>query len=245
MINKKTKPQNPQKKGQKKDWQFLVVSLVQYAITLIALDFFLAQISLQGAGAALEKAVVLGILFFALPLATVVTIFGENPRKLLRGHFSLRSVLVAMAVLLGLIGLAVVFMVKFQGEKYLTASPWVTGSLGLFLFLELTLLPVIVFSQEFFFRGFLLGKLKATLGAPLAILAQALLFVGMEVFLSRGDLAQNGILWIFLGVILVLNLIFGVVAYWAKSFFYSGLIYWMYLFFIDLLVFYQLWSRKG
>ncbi len=238
MTNKKSKPQ-------KKDWQFLVISLVQYAATLVAVDFFLNQLSLKGAGGALERAVVLGVLFFVLPLVTAITIFGEKPREVLRINFSTKSILAAMGVLVGLISTAVIFMLNFQGERYLTASPWVTGSFGLFLFLEVLILPVIVFSQEFFFRGFLLKRFKTVTISPIAILVQALLFVLLEIFLSREELGQSGLLWIFLGVIFLLNLIFGLVAHWTKSFFYSGLVYWMYLFFIDLLVFYQLLDRRG
>lgn len=89
------------------------------------------------------------------------------------------------------IGIFLLIMLKFDRWKDFPVSSWILGKGDLVIFLDLTLLPLVLFFQEFFYRGFLLKKFSEKVSDWWAIGGQAgvaivfdFLFVGRDYFVS-------------------------------------------------------------
>lgn len=122
------------------------------------------------------------------------------------------------------IGIFSLFMLKFNQWKNFPVSPWILNSWDLIIFLELSFLPLILFFQEFFYRGFLLKIFSEKMDVWLAISLQALLAIFFEIIFNERILWLGGVLFIFycfLGWISLRNKNF--LFSWMVSFFFSVL----------------------
>jgi|GEM_PF-1602191 len=70
---------------------------------------------------------------------------------------------------------------SFLKMNPLSRVEWFVGDWWVLVLLDLILLPVILFSQEFFFRKFLMSELKKNFSRKLVLIIQALIFVAFEI----------------------------------------------------------------
>jgi len=127
-----------------------------------------------------------------------------------------------------------VFVVKLDWQDSLRVSSWVIAKdVKLMLFVNLLIVPIVVFSKEFFFRGFVMKRLMPIVGVAGAIVTQALLFLVYE--LGTGGMIS----WKSMVLILIPNLCFGIIAYKNKSILISTILHWVYLLTIDIYFYYQ------
>ena len=174
--------------------------------------------------------------FFLLPWGISHFFFHQKIRLYFWGKFfslEIKNRKREFIFFLAWLGFFSLIMLKFGQWKNFPVSPWVFGRWELFLLLDLTLLPAILFFQEFFYRGFLLKVLTERLQSGGAIVAQALLAIIFELsFLQRG--------WSVGGIIFLFYCFLGWVSLRGKNFFYSWWIIYLSSLFFDGIIKYKI-----
>lgn len=174
--------------------------------------------------------------FFLLPWGGIVWFFNLSLKDFFWGGFSLSKLKTKVQYFLLFfvwIGFFWWLMIKFNLWEHFPVSPWIFGRWDLIVFLELSFLPLILFFQEFFYRGFLLKVFSDRLGVWPAIFLQAGTAVTFEaLFIGR-------VYWL-MGVLGIFYCFLGWISWRNKNFVYSwGWIVGASLFF-DLVVKYQI-----
>ncbi len=180
----------------------------------------------------LEKAFASFVLFFLVPF-----IFIKFFLKLKPDYFFL-TIKKSKKTLEWLLALALVFIffvwffvLKLNGLGF----AWNKESSDLVIFVSTFFLPIIVFSQEFFFRGFLLRIFWDRFSVLTAIFCQAALFTLFQLLTNIEVYNLPRLVMVF---IIAVTLGFLVVRF--RSVFISAIVYWFYLFLTELYIIYGL-----
>ena len=217
--------------GDKKRAKLFVV-LVEFFLILFLAEFFLSQIETDGV---IEWAMLSLVLFFLTPFFTVHFIFKERIKDyFLDLKYSTKALIWGIIGLIVFIAVMWALMVQLQWENDISVSRWVLGSTGLMVFFDVILVPFVVFSREFFFRGFLLKNSRAVLGVIGAIVLSAILSTSYDLYIGGFLNYRQAIL------ILIPNLFLGYLAYINRSVIVSAIFSWVYILVIDLIFAYKL-----
>ncbi|MBT3356354.1 CPBP family intramembrane metalloprotease [bacterium] len=220
------------KKSSKKDRFLLLVTLVNLVLVIFLTNLFLEDVR---AGGVLEWMVISIFFLFVSPLFIIKKIFEEKPKDyFLQISLNVKDVIFSLWMIVIFIAVTSVFVVKLDWQDSLRVSSWVIAKdVKLMLFVNLLIVPIVVFSKEFFFRGFVMKRLMPIVGVAGAIVTQALLFLVYE--LGTGGMIS----WKSMVLILIPNLCFGIIAYKNKSILISTILHWVYLLTIDIYFYYQ------
>lgn len=171
------------------------------------------------------------IAFFVFPFFLINSVFGDKLSDYnLNFQIVGRNIIWSILILIALAGFVAFCMVKFDWDKFLVVSNWIVGGRGVLIFLDLIILPAVVFFQDFFFRGFLLESFGGTWNKIVSIAAVSFLYT-VYVYLSDRELV--GLRFAFLFFI---NLLLTVIAKLNWSIFPSAFLLWVYIVSVDLLV---------
>jgi membrane protease YdiL (CAAX protease family) len=203
-------------------------------ILLIYLGFWFLLKNLKTDG--VWETVVLNFLFFlVLPLF----LFKEKLNGLFfKNNWSINFQVGALWLIFGL----VVFNLdsfSFLKINYLSRMDWFLKDWGVIFFLNLILIPIILFSQEFFFRKFLIKNLKENFSIKVTLILQASFFVIFEM------LFFEIFTWQFIVFNFILALILGVFYLQTKSIWYSFLVRWGLILILDGTVLYKIQQIKS
>jgi membrane protease YdiL (CAAX protease family) len=203
-------------------------------ILLIYLGFWFLLKNLKTDG--VWETVVLNFLFFlVLPLF----LFKEKLNGLFfKNNWSINFQVGALWLIFGL----VIFNLdsfSFLKINYLSRMDWFLKDWGVIFFLNLILIPIILFSQEFFFRKFLIKNLKENFSIKVTLILQASFFVIFE------TLFFEIFTWQFIVFNFILALILGVFYLQTKSIWYSFLVRWGLILILDGTVLYKIQQIKS
>lgn len=179
-------------------------------------------------------------LFFLLPAFIIKYVFNEKIKDYnLTFKIPKKQFWRIMVEIILFFGIILFFVLKFHLKGYLLTSFWVLESVDLVLFVDFLLLPIMIVSQEFFFRGFLLEVFRRSMGIFLAVLFQAILFL-IYILIFRENLQWQTILLYGL-----FNVFLGWVVIRSRSIFVSALISWLVSVSISVFILYQISLIKG
>lgn len=120
-------------------------------------------------------------LFFVLPIIIIKFYF---KLKLTDFHlsfkFDVKDVLTVFISGIFFIGLFFILLVKLNWYKFFPTSNLMFGGKGPFMFFEFIILPLVLFFQEFFFRGFLLRFSEKAIGIKGSVFIQILAVLVFE-----------------------------------------------------------------
>lgn len=132
------------------------------------------------------------------------------------------------------IGIFSLIMLKFNQWKNFPVSPWISNDWDLIIFMELSFLPLILFFQEFFYRGFFLKIFSERINGWLAIFLQAFLAIFFEsIFIGR-------VIWLS-GLLFIFYCFLGWVSLRNKNFLFSWVVIYFYSILFDLIVLYKVY----
>lgn len=138
--------------------------------------------------------------FFLLPWGVIRFIYRER----LENFFLKRNALKEMEEkkkyffwIIFWIGVFLLVMLKFGQWKEFPVSSWILGRWDLVIFLDLSFLPLILFFQEFFYRGFVLKTFSEKMGPWWAIGGQAGLAIMFDLLFVRRFFLVSGLLFLF------------------------------------------------
>jgi membrane protease YdiL (CAAX protease family) len=182
------------------------------------------------------ETVVLNFLFFLiLPLF----LFKERLSGLFfKNNWSINFQVGALWLIFGL----VVFNLdsfSFLKINYLSRMDWFLKDWGVIFFLNLILIPIILFSQEFFFRKFLIKNLKENFSIKVTLILQASFFVIFEM------LFFEIFTWQFIVFNFILALILGFFYLQTRNIWYSFLVRWGLILILDGAVLYKIQQIKS
>lgn len=211
--------------------KFLVALIAMMLVVLLA-GFFLAQVRTDGV---IEWAILSFALLFLTPYFIIKTVLKESVKDYyLCFEINWKSIfwsLVGVGIFVVLIW-ALVVQLGWRGD--MPVSRWILGSTGLLIFIDLVLVPVVLFAREFFFRGFLMKIFSETIGVVGAILLQGLL---ATVYVIHLEGYQN---YHYTILLLIPNILLGYVAFVNKSVIVSAIVSWIYVLAVDFFVVYKL-----
>jgi membrane protease YdiL (CAAX protease family) len=130
------------------------------------------------------------------------------------------------------------FMVQWGGEEAARQLVWKNEQTVKLILLNLTIVPVGLLAQEFFFRGFLLKIIKDSFNKRWAVGGTAIL-AGMFSMI----LAQDIFKWQVIIGIIITNIFLGLIAEKFRSVVFSFFVYWLGLIGLNFLVLWQIGSR--
>lgn len=214
----------------------LILVLVGLVVITLIIEFFLSKIETEGVWEWLLLSVAF---FFATPFFVITRMWKRSPKE-----YFLALDVTKKAFLLTLLGIVIyvavlwLLVVQLNWKGHLTVSRWVMGSTGFLLFVDLIAVPFVVFSREFFFRGFVLKSALPVLGIAGAIVFQAVLFSGYELYISGFSEWLSA--WPQIVLMLFLNVVLGFIAWVNRSVVISALISWIHILTVDLFFVYQL-----
>ncbi len=209
----------------------LFIALISYVLIMVVMILLLRNVKGDGIWELLLLSV---SLLFLAPLLIIKKFFKKDIRKYFLNLKETKKKIKWTAIVVGAVVLvASIFMIKsgLRGGE----SVWKLSSTRFLLFINLFILPLIVFSQEFYFRGFLQETFRRKIGLKFAIVSQAILFVLFKLF-TMGDLIS----WLRLLVLLAISLILGMIAHRFKSVMVSAMVHWAYLFLVDIYILYKI-----
>jgi membrane protease YdiL (CAAX protease family) len=128
---------------------------------------------------------------------------------------------------------------SFLKINYLSRMDWFLKDWGVIFFLNLILIPIILFSQEFFFRKFLIKNLKENFSIKVTLILQASFFVIFEM------LFFEIFTWQFIVFNFILALILGFFYLQTRNIWYSFLVRWGLILILDGAVLYKIQQIKS
>jgi membrane protease YdiL (CAAX protease family) len=218
------------------------IILAQTVLTLAAIWFVFSEVDTNGVWE-----VVLSQLVFFLILPLLVGVFLLKEQGFPKKIFAKKSPLIwAEAITIGLaffilMALVVIWLnwTNKIGLNYLVETDWYFQDGFLLYFIDLFLLPVVLFSQEFFLRGFLAGVLRSQIGNLRAVFFQAAVFV----FLSALIFDSAG--WVFLSLYFIWALFSGWIFVKFENILISFVINWIFVVLVDLILLYNIEQMKN
>jgi membrane protease YdiL (CAAX protease family) len=168
--------------------------------------------------------------FFLLPILYIKLILKKDLRNF---GFNLQNTKIGIIWAIGMFfvsALIIFILIHFFDfeNKYLLPA-YLAQNFGIFLLYELILVNILLFIQEFFFKGFILFLFSEKFGFAVAII-QALIFTFFLLF-------TNDLTWK-LAPLIILSFTGGVVTYKSRSFLYSYLMSLFFLIILDTYIIY-------
>ncbi len=142
------------------------------------------------------------------------------------------KIIVLLEILL-VVGLLYFFMVKLGWAEHFRVYTWFFGSWSVILFIELIILPLVIFSEEFFFRGFVLKTLLDRYKILWALLIQAFIVIIYQAILS------SSLAWQLLIVLFVVNIFLSWMVAQTRTIWISFLAMLLFRYLIDGYILYQ------
>ncbi len=220
------------KKKEKEDILFGMIVLLNFLLVILLTNLFLKDVR---AGGIWEWMVISALFLFISPFFIVKKIFNENTDEyFLKFNPDYKEIIYSIFIASFFVAVMCLFVVKLNWLNSLRISSWVLAEdVKLMLFVDLLILPVVVFSKEFFFRGFILKRLLSLTNVFSAIVIQAILFLIFEI--GTGEMIS----WKSMLLILFPNILLGFLAYKNKSIVVSTVFHWVYLLILDIYFYYQ------
>lgn len=197
----------------------LVIGIIYYVLIILATLFFNKQNKISGE---LIQVIYTFLLLFLLPILIIKKGFREKIKEYNLPNEKIRKqVFLAMSIIwLGSL-LIWLFMLQWGGND-MTKTVWWNWGIVRLAGENLLIFPLIIFFQEFFFRGFLLKTLNKNLNNLMSVIILAVLVVIFNMLLL-----QKIFNWqIILGIVL-LNILLNLIVLRFKSVVYSFFIYWL------------------
>jgi len=216
-----------------KKTQTLQMILTEIFLVYLAFWFLLNNLSTNG----IWETVILNVLFFfVLPQFLIGD--EKKPITKLAG--------IDWKTCLGILSVWLVFfllilkggLLAFVKINYLSRVDWFLNDWWMVFFLNLILIPLIIYSQEFFFRKFLIIKFRETLSIKTSIFLQAGLFTVFEV------LFFEIFKWQFILFNFILALILGWFYIQTRAIWYSFLTRWIMILILDGVILYKVQQLK-
>jgi membrane protease YdiL (CAAX protease family) len=215
----------------------ILIIFIQILLTYTVFWFLLGNLTTNG----VWETVILNVLFFwVLPSFLLKK---ENqpkePLKILDNNQKLFFSLQVVGVWLVFIAFIVVFKnFSFLKINYLARLDWYLVDWWLIWALNLVLLPIILYSQELFFRKFLFENFKDCFSIKKVLFFQVLFFVMFEI------LFFEIFTWQFVLFNLILSLILGYFYYQTRSVWYSFFVRWGVILILEMFILSKLQSFK-
>lgn len=213
----------------KKEKIFLSIVLINFVLVVYLTNFFLTSVR---AGGIWEWMIISVLFLLVTPVFVVEKIFRRKAKNYFLQFIPNTKVILPAVLFFGFfVGIFSFFVVKLNWQNSLRVSSWVMAEdVKLMLFIDLFILPIVIFSKEFFFRGFVMKSLIPVMGILSAILIQALLFLVYEMGVEVGEIIS----WKSMILVLLPNIFFGTMAYRSKSIILSSIFHWIYLLILDI-----------
>ncbi len=213
----------------------IFVILVNLILVIFLTNFFLEDVR---AGGFFEWMITTVFLLFIAPFFIIKNIFKENPKEyFLQNNLNFKNLMTSLGITIIFFAVIVLFVLKLNWQENIRVSSWVIAKdVKIMLFVDLFILPFVVFAKEFFFRGFVMKGLTSVMSIFYAIITQAFLFLVYELG-TTGMISGKSML-----LILMPNILFGFIAYKNKSIFVSTAFHWIYLLILDIYFYSQFTS---
>jgi membrane protease YdiL (CAAX protease family) len=218
-----------------KNHQKLLIILSQTILIYLIFWFLLRNLKTDG----IWETVILNILFFGifskllLKNKKIEKEGLENKKKLV-----LKLEIIAVWLVFGLV-LFVLKDLSFLKLNYLARIGWYLGDWWLIFLLNIFLVPVVLFSQELFFRKFLFEKLNDFYSIKTVLIIQTSLFVLFEILFFE----------VFGWQFLIFNFLLGFLAsyfyYKTKNIWYSVIMRWGLVLILDSFILSKIQNLKG
>ncbi|MDZ7611175.1 MAG: CPBP family glutamic-type intramembrane protease [Candidatus Moranbacteria bacterium] len=226
----------------KKNYFLMKIVGLEFVLILIFFLFMFFKIETDGVW---ETALASAFFFLLLPLVVSKYFF---PKKFLKSLFynkinrlELLFSLAKTVVFFGVM-LCLVWWVSWEGHvgiNYLSRSGYYLEDGFMIYFVNLFILPIVLFSQEFFFRGVIMRAAERNWGVMKALFLQAAAFATFEVlFLENYQ-------WQFLFLSLLFSLFLGVVFVQTRNVFYPFLVRWLIVLATDAIILYNINQAKN
>jgi len=214
----------------------LILVLFGFVIITLIIEFFLSKIETEGVW---EWMLLSVAFFFATPFFVITRILKRSPKEYFLALDVTKNALLLTPLGVGIyVAVLWLLVVQLNWKGHLTVSRWMLGSAGFLLFVDLIIMPLVVLAKEFFFRGFVLKSALPVLGVTGAIIFQAVLFSGFELYIS--GFSEWLVAWPQIVMMLFLNVVLGFTAWINRSIVISALISWVHILAVDLFFAYQL-----
>lgn len=198
---------------------FKIISIFLF-VFLIYLSFWFLLNNLKTNG--IWETVILSVLFFWF-LPKIIFKDGEQKEEKMDLTNKKKLIFKTQVVGIWLIFAGLVFNLKgftFLKLNYLARTDWYLNDWWLLWFLNLILLPLVLYSQELFFRKFLFQRLKNYFSIKKVVIIQAIVFVLFE------SLFFGIFVWQFILFNFVLALILGYFYYKTRTVWCSFFVRW-------------------
>lgn len=213
--------------------------LVALGATLFVFGLKFLLFSFIETGGIWEALIFSAAMLFIFPILIIKLAFnGRISDYNLKARIIRGNIFWSVLVLAALVGFVAFCVVKFDWDKFFIVSNWIVGGKGVLLFLDLIVLPAVIFFQDFFFRGFLLESFSSVWHKSVSVAAVSFLYTA---FLYLADRELVGLRFAFLFSV---NLLLTIIAKLNRSIFPSALLFWVYVLSIDLLVFQKMLEVK-
>jgi len=207
-----------------------IVLLVTAVLAIFGQKVILDDVETLGVWEGLLSSVVL---FFLFPFFIIKGVFKKDAKMLHLGSYCN----VSKYILVFFEALAFIFLIFFAIKSlgwfdyvklnYLAGREFYFGSLAVVLLLDLIFLPIIIFSQEFFFRGFVLRITEKTAGLFSALVFQAALFAFYE------GLFLGGFSFPFLLISFIFAFFLGFITFQTRNLWFSFFLRWIIILLVD------------
>ena len=216
--------------------QQLIIGGGYYMLAVLVVLFFYREKSVSSEFVQTICAV---LFLLILPMLLVKKAFGESLQKYNWPTKYVKKQLVWSVVFVwGFSLLFWGFMIQWGGEDVSKKMIWKNGQAIKLALINLTIVPVGLLAQEFFFRGFLLKILKNSFNKWFSVSVVAIL-AGMFSMI----LAQKIFDWQVLLGILIANVFLGLIALKFRSAVFSFFVYWVVVVWLNFWALYQVGSR--
>jgi len=208
-------------------------------ILLVYLGFGFLMNSLNTNG--IWETVILNVLFFLIFPFFILEGGFKKQEVLLEARDKINIKVCVQILAVWVIFLSMIINFDFSSSlkiNSLSRLDWFLGDWGAILFINFFLVPMVLISQEFFFRRFLINKFETIFSAKVVLFIQAGLFVGFEaLFFDLFNL--KFILFNFL-----LALFLGFIYKQTRSIWYSFFTRWLLILIFDGIILYKVQQIK-
>lgn len=205
------------------------LALINFLVLIVAMILFLRTIDSNGIW---EEPILSVALFFIFPILFIKFFLRQKPKEYFLDTKQAKNQ-IEWALSSALVFIFIIWLIVLNWKELAVIRQ--NESIKLVLFVNTFLLPIAVFSQEFFFRGFLLKIFSRNWSSLTAIATQATLFTGFKLLTN----VEINNLWRLLAL-WVISFLLGIIALRFRSVIVSAVVYWAYLFLVDLYVLYGL-----
>jgi membrane protease YdiL (CAAX protease family) len=218
--------------------QQLIIGGGYYILAILVVLFFYREKSVPSE---LVQTICAVLFLLTLPMLLVKKAFGKSlqeynwPTKYVK-----KQLVWSIVFIWGFSLLFWGFMIQWGGEDVSKKMIWKNGQAIKVALINLTIVPVGLLAQEFFFRGFLLKILKNSFNKLFSVSVVAVL-AGMFSMI----LAQKIFNWQVLLGILIANVFLGLIALKFRSVVFPFFIYWIIVVWLNFWALYQVGSRLG